>query len=251
MKKTCSLLFFVFFPFLIYSQVSIKDSAIATPMFYAAYSYQFPGGDMSKRFGGNSSIGGGFTIKTKSNWLIAAEGNFLFGSSVKNQDSLLVLIRTADGFLIDANGMYADIVFYERGYSFIASFGKVIPVLSPNPNSGFTLMAGLGYTQNRIRILNPGNAAPQVQGDYAKGYDKMNGGFLANASLGYLYMSNARLVNFWLGFEFTQAWTNRKRPVDFDTGKPDPAHYSSQYYGIKACWYIPLFKRKPKTYYYY
>ena len=80
---------------------------------------------------------------------------------------------------------------------------------------------------------------------------QVNGGFAVNASLGYLYMSNARLVNFWLGFEFTQAWTHGKRPVDFDTGKPDPANYTSQYYGIKACWYIPLFKRKPKAYYYY
>jgi hypothetical protein len=233
------------------AQVSVKDSAISTAMFYVDYSYQFPQGDIAERFGPNSSIGGGFAIKTRSNWLISFEGNYLFGSGVKNQDSLLVLIRGAGGYIIDANGMYADIIFYERGYNLFAGFGKLFPILSPNPNSGFTLMVGAGYNQNWIRILNPNNTAPQVYGDYNKGYDKLNGGFALSGSIGYLFMSNTRLLNFSLGFEFIQTWTHSKRPVDFDTGQPDPANLSTQYYGIKACWFIPLFKRKPKSYYYY
>ncbi|HNY07944.1 MAG TPA: hypothetical protein PKL64_07605, partial [Bacteroidales bacterium] len=58
------------FPFLqASSQVSIKDSSIFTTMFYATYSYQFPGGDLVKRFGNNSNIGGGVMFKTRGNWL--------------------------------------------------------------------------------------------------------------------------------------------------------------------------------------
>ncbi len=251
MKKYCFTLFLAFIVIASTGQVSVKDSSISTAMVYADYSYQFNGGDLAQRFGSNSSIGGGFAIKTKSNWLISIEGNYLFGSNVKHQDSLLVLIRGDLGYVIDANGMYADIIFYERGYNFMAYFGKLIPVLGPNPNSGFTLMAGIGYNQNWIRILNPNNTAPQVFGDYKKGYDKLNGGLALSGSLGYLLMSNTRMLNFNLGFEFIQTFTKSKRPVDFDTGKPDQANLSNQYYGIKACWYIPLFKRKPKTYYYY
>ena len=233
------------------AQVSIQDSAITTPIIYATYSYQFPGGDLADRFGSNSSIGGGFLLKTSGNWLLGAEGNYLFGSSVKHQETMLGLISTPEGNIIDANGMYADIILYERGYSFYGYFGKLIPVLSPNPNSGFTITAGGGYLQNKIRVHNPNNTAPQVTGDYKKGYDKLNGGFAFRGSVGYTYLSNSRLLNFSVNFEFIQAWTKRMRDYNFDLKGPDPDSYSSQFYGIKACWFIPLYKRKPKEFYFY
>jgi hypothetical protein len=235
----------------LYGQVNVKDSSITTAILYATYSYQFPKGDLADRFGSNSSIGGGILLKTKGNWLLGGEGNYLFGGTVRNQDSMLVLISNPEGQIIDANGMYADVVLYERGYSIYGYFGKLIPVLSPNPNSGFTVTAGLGYMQNKIRINNPNNTAPQLQGDYKKGYDKLNGGFALTGSLGYVYLSNSRLLNFSLNFEFIQAWTKRKRDYNFDLKGPDPNSYSSQFYGIKACWFIPLYKRKPNDYYLY
>jgi len=251
-RKTAFTILLVLFPasFML-AQVNIKDSAIFTPVLYATYSYQFPGGDLAQRFGSNSSIGGGFMLKTKSNWLFGVEGNFLFGQSVKNSDSLLSRISTPEGYLINANGMVADVVFYERGYSFTGSFGKIIPVLSPNPNCGLMITAGGGYTRNKIRIHNPGNNAPQIYGDYKKGYDRLNAGFILTGSLGYLYLSNTRLLNFYLGFEFMQTWTKALRELDFDTGKKDTKKYSSQFYGIKVCWLIPLYKRTPKEFYLY
>jgi hypothetical protein len=235
----------------LFGQVNVKDSAITAPIIYATYSYQFPGGDLSDQFGSNSSIGGGFLVKTSGNWLIGAEGNYLFGGTVRNSDSMLARISTSEGFIIDANGMYADIVLYERGFSFYGYFGKLIPVLSPNPNSGFTITAGGGYLQNKIRVHNPNNTAPQLLGDYKKGYDKLNGGFALTGSIGYTYLSNSRLTNFSLSFQFIQAWTKRMRDYNFDLKGPDPASYSSQFYGIKACWFIPLYKRKPKEFYLY
>ncbi|MEI7724397.1 MAG: hypothetical protein WCK09_04785 [Bacteroidota bacterium] len=78
----------------LFAQVSIHDSTITTPLIYATYGYQFPGGDLAKLFGGNSSIGGGFMLKTKHNWIFGVEGNFMFGQSVKNSDSLLKVIST-------------------------------------------------------------------------------------------------------------------------------------------------------------
>ena len=233
------------------AQVSIRDSAIFTPLIYATYSYQFPGGDLSRQFGSNSSIGGGFMLKTKHHWIFGVEGNYLFGQSVKNSDSLLWNISTRDGFLIDANGMYADLVYYERGFNFFGKFGKLIPVLSPNPNSGFVILAGAGYMQNKIRIHNPDNDSPQIQGDYKKGYDRLNGGFALTGSLGYLYLSNSRLLNFYLGFEFIQAWTKPYRQRDFETGKQDTRTFNSQFYSVKVSWFIPLYRRVPKEFYLY
>jgi len=235
----------------LYGQLNIRDSAIFTPLFYATYSFQFPGGDLAERFGGNSSIGGGFMLKTKSNWIIGVEGNFMFGQSIKNSDSLLMNISTPDGMIIDANGFYADIIYYERGFNFLGKFGKIIPILSPNPNCGIMITAGGGYLQNKIRIHNPGDTAPQILGDYKKGYDKLNGGWTITGSLGYLYLSNTRLLNFYLGFEFMQVWSKSLRKFDFQEEKEDTRNYSSQFYGIKFCWFIPLYKRTPKEYYLY
>ncbi len=235
----------------LFSQVNIQDSTIFTPMIYATYGYQFPGGDLAKQFGSNSSIGGGFMFKTRNNWMFGVEGNFMFGQSVKNSDSLLRNISTRDGFLIDANGYYADLVFYERGFNFFAKFGKVVPLLSPNPNCGFTLLAGAGYIQDKIRIHNPGNTAPQLLGDYKKGYDRLNGGIAVSGSLGYMYLSNTRLLNFSVSFEFMQAWTNPYRERDFDTGKQDTRKLSSQFYTVKVYWIIPLYRRVPKEFYMY
>lgn len=250
MKNRVFLIFLLLLSMTGIAQVNVKDSSISSAIIFGSYSFQFPGGDLAERFGNNSSIGGGLLIKTKSNWLISGEGNYLFGSSVKNQDSLLTAISTPEGFIIDQNGYYANIILYSRGFNVFASFGKMIPIW-PNPNSGITIMGGLGYTQNKIRIHNPDNTAPQLKGDYKKGYDKLNGGFAVKASIGYQYMGNTRLLNFAVGFEVIQAWTNRMREVDFDTGQPDQDKYSSQYYGIKATWFIPMYKRVPKEYYLY
>lgn len=250
-KKILSFSFLLCLVLPLSAQVNIRDSSIFTTMIYATYGYQFPGGDLAQQFGSNSAIGGGLMLKTRSNWLIGAEANYLFGQSVKGSDSLLSNISTSLGFIIDANGYYADIVYYERGYSFFARFGKVIPLLAPNPNSGFTLVAGVGYLENKIRIHNPGNTAPQLLGDYKKGYDRLNGGIALTGSLGYMYLSNSRLLNFSLAFEFMQAWTKPYRDRDFETGKKDTRQLSSQFYTIRACWIIPLYRRTPKEFYYY
>lgn len=233
------------------SQVSIKDSSIFMTVFYATYSYQFPQGDLSVLFGSNSSVGGGILFKTKSNLLFGAEGNFLFGGTVKNGDSLLKGVSTPAGFVIDANGYYADINYLERGYSIYGKVGGIISVLAPNPNSGITIMAGGGYFQDKIRIHNPGNTARQINGDYKKGYDRLNSGYAINGSIGFTYFSNSRLINFYAGLEFIQSWTKNQREYFFDTQKYENINYSTQFYGFKIKWMIPLYKRSPKEFYLY
>jgi len=252
MKRTLTwLVMMAAAPMFLFAQVNIRDSSIFVPMIYATYTYQVPGGDLANQFGGNSAIGGGIKFKTKSNWVIGAEGNYMFGGTVKDEDSLLLPVSTPEGLIIDANGYYADVVFYERGYNFSGQFGKIIPLLSPNPNCGFMILAGVGYLQNKIRINNPGNTAPQIYGDYRKGYDRLNSGIFVSGSLGYVFLSNTRLLNFYAGFEFMQAWTHSRRDFDFNTGKVWDASFSSQFYGIKVKWIIPLYRRTPLDYYLY
>jgi hypothetical protein len=250
-KILLSLVILQFIVHQVFSQVSVKDSSIVVPMIYATYAYQLPGGDLAKRFGSNSSIGGGFMLKIRSNWLFAAEGNYIFGSTVKNGDSLLKKIATPDGYVINANGFYEDIGFAETGFNVIGKFGKLFPVLSPNPNSGPLIMVGAGYLQDKIKIHDLDNTAPQIQGDYKKGYDRLNTGVVVSCAIGYLFLSDSRLINFFVGFEFMQSWTRYRRARNFDTGQQDNTSLSSQFYGVKVKWIIPVYKRRPKDYYLY
>ncbi|MDP4281963.1 MAG: hypothetical protein Q8867_07395 [Bacteroidota bacterium] len=234
----------------VFSQVNVKDSSIFTPIFYATYSFQIPGGGIAQQFGSNSSIGGGFMLKFKSNWLLDFEGNFLFGGDVKGSDTLLKNICTPDGYLIDANGYYSDIAYYERGFSFLGKIGKLIPIW-PNPNSGILIMAGGGFEQHKIRIHLINSSAPQLEGDYVKGYDRLNNGPAITGSIGYMYLGSQRLTNAYIGFEFMQSWTQNRRDMNFDTQKKDAKKYTNQFYGIKICWMIPVYKRTPQNYYLY
>ena len=234
------------------AQLSPNDTALNVPMFYASYAFTLPGGDLADRFGPSSMVGGGFQFKSKGNWIVGANFDFLFGSKVKDTDSLMYNLKTESGHIIDMAGNFADYNIYERGYALSARIGRLIPVLSPNPNSGLIVTAGMGYFQHKIRIEVLNNTAPQLQDDYKKGYDRLTGGFMVNEFIGYLFLSDSRLLNFYGGFEFTQAFTSPRRDVYFDTMEPDPkSNRTDLLYGFRVGWIIPIFERQPEKFYYY
>ena len=231
------------------SQVSIRDSSIAFPMFSINYAYQTPGSDLAKRFGDDSNIGANLTYKTKKNYLFGLEGNYFFGTMLK-EDSILDKISTADGNIINGNGEYADIRMFERGFYITGKIGKMFPVIGPNPNSGLFIMGGAGFLQHKIRIENPGNTVPQIAGDYAKGYDRLTNGFAITEFVGYMHMGSNRLVSFYIGIECVQAWTQNRRSYNFDQMKRDTDKRFDALYGIKLGWILPLYKRVPDKYYF-
>lgn len=250
MRKISLIVLALFFSLSAESQVSVKDSSIFTTMIYATYAYQIPGGDVAKRFGANSAAGGGFQIKTKKNWLFGAEYNYLFGEKVKDELMILSGISTSDGFQINTDGEYADVFFAERGYSISLKAGKIFHVLAPNPNCGILLTLQPGFLQHKIKITNPNNTVPPLRGDYKKGYDEMANGFSATEFLGYYYMGNKRLVSFYAGFEFTQAFTKCRRDYNFNTMTRDTEQKYDFFYTFRVGWLIPLYKRAPAGYYY-
>lgn len=233
------------------AQVSVEDSTIFTGLFYGSYAYQVPGGDLAERFGNNSNIGGGCLLKTDKNFLFGIDFNFLFSDNVKEEDSLLKHISTEQGYLIGQDGLFAEIHMWERGFTGTFKFGKIFPIFGSNPNSGIAVMVGLGYLQHKIRIENRDKTAPQINGDYKKGYDRLSAGFTVNEFIGYLHLGNNKLVSFFAGIELTQAWTESLRIYDFDKMKKNDSKYFDTLFGIKIGWIIPLYKRLPDKYYYY
>jgi hypothetical protein len=220
-------------------------------MIYGFYGYLWPGADMAERFGSNSTIGPGFMWKTSSNWLFGVEYNYLFGSNVKEGSDLLQGIMNSDGFIINGDGTPAVVALYERGHTVGAKFGKLIPVSKSDKNSGFFFTAGLGYITHKIRIEVQNESAPQLKGDYKRGYDRLSGGFMLNQSIGFMYFGQKRLLNFTISIEAFEGWTKGYRDYYFDTKAPPEGRNFDFLIGPKIAWMIPLRQRTVNAFYYY
>jgi hypothetical protein len=129
--------------------------------------------------------------------------------------------------------------------------GILFAVTGNNQNCGILLTLEPGFIQHKLKITtSSANNVPQIEGDYAKGYDKLHNGFSLSEFLGYMYMGNKRLVSFYAGFEFTQAFTKCRRDYDFKSRTRDTEQKYDFFYSIRVGWLIPLYKRAPKGYYY-
>lgn len=251
--KNYILALFLVLPFIADAQKDIKKECVPTVMFSVAYSYQFPGADTKILYGNNSTIGAGIHYKTDNNWLWNLNANFISGDNINaSREDILGIILDNNGELITGDGIYGSYAMFERGVNIQVKVGKIFSIWAPNPNCGLFINAGLGYLTNRIRIEFSSHASPppNLSDDYRYGYDRMRGGFAYSGEIGYLYMSNSRILNFSLSFEFTQAHTKSMREWDFNLMGPDLKTYLDRYYGIKAVIYIPTYKRTPAEYYY-
>lgn len=231
-------------------QSQTQDSVASISMVHGTIGMHIPGGDMDERFGTNFLAGSGFQYKTDKNWLFGFSVDFLFSENVKENDVFREL-ETENGYLIDASGLYADVFLSERGFRTGLSIGKVIPLNKKNLNSGLMITVSPGLLQHKIRIENRNNAAPQVDDDYAKGYDRLTNGFCLTEFVGYYYSGKYRLISFYAGMEFNQAWTRSRRDLDYDTMRKDETERFDLLNGIKVGWIIQLSRSASNEYFYY
>lgn len=215
------------------------------------YAFQIPAGDVSERFGVNSMIGGTYLYKTDQNWIIGIDGRFMFGNDVKNSDKIFDNIETSDGNIVDMEGIYATYHFYERGFSTLAKTGKIISLDKPNPNSGILTGLGVGYLQHKIFIDHRDKTAPQITGDYLKGYDELKNGPALNVFAGYIHFDNKRVINFYAGLDATVAFTQFVHPYSFAQMKYNNGTFTDIFFSLNIGWIFPIYKRAPKEFYYY
>lgn len=206
---------------------------------------------MAKRFGFSHQIGAGYMLKVRSGWSISFEGNYIFRDGIKNPGSILSGIETPDGFIIDEAGVFANVMLLERGFSAWVKVGKLYPVIGPNPNSGLLVQLGGGMLQHKIRIEIPSNSAPQLTGDYKKGYDHLCNGPAISEFIGYQNLGNGRKINFFAGLEFVQALTYSRRSYYFnDMVRPNEKRIDLLS-SLKIGWYLPLYKKTRQKFFYY
>ena len=163
---------------------------------------------------------------------------------------MLKHLRTENNEVLDEDGQLSTILFFQRGYSFLATAGKVFPkILGKNPNSGLQVELGLGFLTHKVRVEHQNNRIYALDNDYEKGYDRKSNGLVLKQYIGYLHHSDNKLANFSVGFEFFQGFTKNRRDYNFDLDGPDKRARLDLSFGIKAAWIIPLYTRMSSEYY--
>ncbi|MCB0782862.1 MAG: hypothetical protein KDC02_01280, partial [Flavobacteriales bacterium] len=233
-----------------YGQGDIRDTSILIVPISLSYAYQLPNGDLSERFGANSNVGLSVSVKFRNNYLVGLEGGFLFGDKVL-EPGLLSNVATSNGAILDINGLPANVLLYERGYTVMAYAGRVVPIVGPNPNSGLLLKVGGGYMRHKIRVQTQDNVVPQLEGDYLAGYDRLAAGPAAMLFVGYQHLSSNRLTNFFVGFEMLVGLTEPLRAYNFDTGRAEDGPRYDGLNGLRIGWTLPLYRRSGEGFYMY
>ena len=232
------------------SAQSIKNDKLNLVSLSASTGYTFPMGDLGDRFKNFGQLGPTFLIKFKNNLFLSAEGVVLFGQGYKGEDPLASIVN-ANGTITTMYGDLAAVSRGMRGMHIQIKTGYIFSKFGHNPNSGITIAAGAGFFQSKYWIDQRGNNAPQVMGDYPKGYDKLSNGFALSQFLGYTYYHNKNFWNFYAGIEITEAWTEDRRDWDFALMRKNDRSYMDISTTIKAGWIITFIEREAEDIYYY
>ena len=204
-----------------------------------SFAGQLPEGDLADRFGANLNVGGSLLYMTTKKWLFGAEGGFMFGNSLK--EDVLINLRTSDGNIIGSSKQYADVISEERGRFIGITVGKIIPIKATSKRSGLRFTLSIGVLEHKIRIDDQFGEVPQLAGEYMKGYDRLTNGLAITEFIGYQHFSKNRLVNYFVGFEFTQGFTKSRRSFNYDTMETDTKTRTDLLYGLRVGWTLPLY----------
>lgn len=246
-KKLYTLFALLFTVFVANAQ-NLKDSSLAIPIVGLHFSGQMAEGDLKTRFGNSGNVGIPVIYKTRKNWVIGIEANYFFGKTVKEQN-LLSNMKNEEGTITANDGAPGRLRINERGWNTFVTFGKILPVMANNKNCGPVIWAGVGYMQHKVNLYDVGKNLPQLRGDLRKGYDRKTGGIAFTQFIGYMYLSNNRLTNFYAGFEFNEGFTKGIRGYQYDTMQSDEAKRTDIQIGFRIGWALPLYKRIKEFYY--
>ena len=224
------------------------DSALGVPIIGIHFGAHLPGGDMVKRFGPNLCTGAQFLYKTKKNFIYGVEANYLFGSGVK--EDVLKALKTPEGYVVDNAGYPADIRVTERAITMHAIFGKIFRLASANANSGLMVNVGVGFLQHKINLYDAQRNIAAIKGDRVYGYDRLTGGLSITEFVGYLFLSENRMLNFYFGMDCYQSFSKSLRKLNYDTAQPDTKRRLDILTGLRIGWALPLYRKKPNDFYY-
>lgn len=244
MKKNSIVLIFV----LVLAQNTLfaqkKDDLYSNKIFNFQFIYngQTASGDWSKMYGTSSGLGFGVNYKSKTNWLFSAEGSFMLSSDLKPGGANLYYLTNSNGQTFnDNNGTPATVDLTMRGFNTFAKIGKIFPVARFNKNHGFIVQAGAGYLMHYLYFNIPQSSVAQLNETNQRGYDRLHAGMATNQFIGYYFQSENRLINFYIGVDFIQAYTKNLREFNYDTQQYDTGSKQDNITAFRFAWMIPIY----------
>jgi hypothetical protein len=204
------------------------------------YNYHIPGGNIAKRFGNFSSVGFGAMHKSKTNWVLGYELNYLFGDNLKETNMLDQLI-TSGGYISSTSGVPGNYSVNMRGISSFIKGGRLFATKKYNKNTGILLLGGIGLLHHRVNFQAQEGNVPPLDANYQKGYDRSTSGLAFNQFIGYQYHSTNRFVNLFIGFDFMQAFTYNRRGFNYDLAQEDKQRHFDYTTSFRFGWTIPIY----------
>ena len=204
------------------------------------YGLQLPGADLGDQYGYNNKINVTIDYRfPRSNWGVSFGADYIFGRDVKMD--VLENLRTQSGYLIGTDGLPADVFLRERGFNLNWSVSWSKDLLKGRNSFGPYFSLGGGILSHWIRIQDERTTADQLKRGYDKGYDRRRFGFSSHQFIGLQYLSYNKRINFIVGFDFIQGFTESVRPYNFDTKSYNEGRNTDILNGFKVGWILPFY----------
>lgn len=213
----------------------------AVVMIDLTYGMQLPEGNLKKDFYQNFNLSAKISYLTPRNWLFSVNGDYIFGDEIKTD--VLAPLRMSNGLLIERTGRMGLTQLGQRGFYIGGQFGRLFQLGKKTRMHNIELRVGGGYLQHwiRIRLLGYPEDLPQLNGEYLNGYDRRTSGIALQQYIGYRFMSRSKLINLFIGLDFTEGFTYNRRYWNFDTRTADKELHTDILLGFKAGFCIPFF----------
>ena len=203
------------------------------------------------RFGFNNLFGMELLYKTNNNWLIGANGGFIYGSKSK-QNYVFSTIATSTGQFITQFNDLTSIRPEEHGFNVQFTFGKIVPFSEKYPDAGLLFMTGFGMVQDKIAVSIKARELPQLSPTYRKGYDRLCNGPVLSQFIGGEFMARRKFISGYAGLQVDVSYTENRRPYDFYTMSKLNDKGVDVFIGLKLAWVIPVFlQTSDKEFFYY
>ena len=218
-------------------------------LFSFGYGPQFPGGDLAERFGNSWSLRGNLDYLTRSRWQFGAQAQYFFGTEVK--EDVLAGLRTEAGFIIGNQRSPADIQLRQRGLFLGLQAGRNFVLNPSRSQSGLQFSLAAGWLLHRIRIqTDPAQTVNQVIAEYQAGYDRLTAGPALHQFFGYQNLDPRGRLNFYVGVELMEGFTQSQRDWDFATQGPLSGNRFEILFGVRAGWILPFYQGAGAEIYY-
>lgn len=196
------------------------------------------GGDLAKRFPQFASLPVGVYYKSASNITLGVNYTPFMGNRV-DYTGLFGGIIGPSGEILDQNGFPTIIRYYMRGSSTTFTAGKLIQASKGSKHGTFELSGGAGFMQHFIRMRFDVGRTPQLEGDYAAGYDRLTNGLQLVQHFRWHYL-NTETVSVFAGVDVSEAFTRHRRNWNYADMSADNDLRTDIYFGLSAGLLIPI-----------